>query len=320
MKKNIEKFTESLDLEVPDPDEEELYSRRIASYSVNALLAAKPIDRIYINYPDFKKAVLAMDRIFQLAPEMDMAQGMILSGPTGTGKTAVFKYFRDTLPSSSLFAPGDGAVGLRCPKRPSVGHFVAGYLKAVRYPFSHGSTQQLYIRRGLVFDSIKQKGTRLIFVDEAAGLLALKRNGQHTGGETDISEFFRELVDECRVGLVLSGPQALESITEIDGALASRLSVMERLVPFALDENWIGLVQAFVKQCNSFDIRFFHDIEVAKILHAATTGNLRDLKRLIVECILIAFDARKVSIDQQTLTKASALVFGSSNPRSHVCA
>lgn len=318
MKKNTEKFTESLDLEVPELEEAELYSRRVASYSVKALKAATPVDRIYINYPGFKKVVTGMDRVFQLAREMEIPQGLILTGPTGSGKTAAFRYFRDTLPSSSLFAPGFGAVGLRCPKRPSVGQFVAGYLKAVRYPFAHGTPQQLYIRRGLVFDSIKQKGTRLIFVDEVSSIQSTRRNGSANPAETDISEFFRELVDECRVGLVFSGPPTLESIVDTDKALASRLPVMERLEPFPLDESWIGLLHAIVKQCDTFDIQFFNQIDAAKLLHAATRGNLRDLKRLIVECILIAFDAGNASSDQQTLSKAIAVVFGSSNPRSHV--
>src|SRR6218665_3609919 len=107
MKKNTEKFTESLGLEQPDAEEQELYSRRVTSYTVAALKAAAPVDRIYINHTAFVRTVKAMDRIFQLAPEMDMPHGMVLTGPTGAGKTAAFKYFRDTLPSSSLFAPGD---------------------------------------------------------------------------------------------------------------------------------------------------------------------------------------------------------------------
>jgi len=320
MKKNIETFVESMDLEVPDAEEQETYSRRITSYSVAALKAAVAVDRIYISYPEFLRAIRAMDRIFQLAPEMETPYGMVLSGPPGVGKTAAFKYFRDTLPSSSLFAAGDGAIGLRCPKRPRVGHFIAGILRAYRYPFALGSSKQLYLRRGLVFDAIRQKGTRLIFLDEAASLMSMRRTGSVIDGETEVSELLREIVDECRVGLVLAGPTDLEAISHLDKALASRLSVRETLAPFAPDQNWLGVMRAFVKQCKTFDIGFLAEGEIAKLLHLATDGNLRSLKRLMIECILVAWDAKLTAIDRPTLTKATSLVIGAAHPRGNVFA
>lgn len=320
MKKNTEKFVESLDLETPDPEEQELYSRRITSYSVDALKAAVAVDRIFIGHPAFVRTVKAMDRIFQLAPEMELPHGMLLIGPTGAGKTAAFRYFKNTLPSSSLFAPGDGAIGLRCPKRPRVGHFVAGLLKAYKYPFALGSAQQLYIRRGLVFDAIRQKGTRLIFVDEAASLLKVRRAGGNLDGDTEVSEFFREIVDECKVGLVLAGTDDLDAIAQIDSALASRLTVREALCPFDSDEKWVGVIQSFSKECKTFDIRALANPDVAHLLHRATGGNLRSLKRLMIEAILIAFDTRKVVIDREILAKAFTLVFGSANLQSNVFA
>ena len=320
MKKNTAKFVESLDLETPDPEEQELYSRRITSYSVDALKAAVAVDRIFIGHPGFVRAVKAMDRIFQLAPEMELPHGMLLVGPTGAGKTAAFRYFKNTLPSSSLFAPGDGVIGLRCPKRPRVGHFVAGLLKAYKYPFALGSAQQLYIRRGLVFDAIKQKGTRLIFVDEAASLLTTRRTGSNQDSDTEVSEFFREIVDECKVGLVLAGTDDLDGIAQIDSALASRLTVRETLCPFNSDEKWVGVIQSFSKECKTFDIKALASPDVAHLLHRATGGNLRSLKRLMIEAILIAFDTQKTMIDREILAKAFTLVFGSANLQSNVFA
>lgn len=320
MKTNTEKFTESLGLDALDADEQELYSRRIASYSVDALKAATPVDRIYVHHHSFVHVVKAMDRIFQLAPEMDMPHGMVLTGPSGVGKTAAFKYFRDTLPSSSLFAQGDGAIGLRCPKRPRVGHFVAGLLKAYRYPFAIKSTQQLYIRRGLVFDAIRQKGTRLIFVDEAAGMLGIRKGSSNHDGDTEVSEFFREIVDECRVGLVFAGSHDLDALATVDSALASRLTVRERLSPFEPDVNWAGIVRAFAKQCKTFDLAFLLEAEIPRLLHLATDGNLRSLKRLIMEVILLAHDSQKMCLDRDLLAKANALAFGNSNPRSNAFA
>lgn len=311
MKKNREKFIESMDLDAPDPEEQELYSRRITSYSLEALRAAVGVDRIISLHPPFNRAVKGLDRIFQLAPEMEIPHGMLLAGPTGGGKSTVFKYFKNTLPSSSLFAHGDGAIGLRCPKRPRVGHFVAAMLKAYKYPFSMGSAQQLYIRRGLVFDAIKQKGTRLIFVDEAHSLLKVQGVGAKLDGDTEVSEFFREIVDECKVGLVLAGTEDLNSVAQVDSALGSRLSVREALHPFNYDENWVGVLKSFVKECITFDLEAISNLDIAHLLHRVTGGNLRSLKRLLIEAVLIAVDSKKTQIDRGILKAACLLVFGS---------
>ena len=318
MKKNTEKFVESLELEPPDPEEEALYSRRIISYSVDALKAAVGIDRIVVNHPAFVRAISAMDRIFQLAREMDMPHGMVLLGPTGAGKTAAFKYFQSTLPSSSLFGPGDGAIGIRCPQRPRVGQFVASLLRTYRYPFAAGTPQQLYIRRGLVFDAIKEKGTRLIFIDEADSLIRWRSGIRDTYGDTEVTDFFREIADECKVGLVFAGTTELDAIAKADKALASRITAREVLSTFASDQNWVGIIKSFSRAYPAFDISALAEPETAHLLHRATAGNLRSLKRLIIEAVLIAFDNKKPTIDREILGKAFNLVFGSASLQSNV--
>ena len=212
MKKNTATFNESLDLDMPDSDEVEIYSRRVASYSVEALRAAIPIDRIYVNHDQFVHAVKATSRIFHLAKETEIPQGMVLTGPPGVGKTAVFKFFRDSLPASSLFSHGNGAIGLRCPKRPIASHFIVELLRKYRYPFSAGTGRQVYARRGLAIDAIRQYGTRLIFIDEAIGLINSKASSKPEDPETDASEFIREIMDECNVGVVAAGPQELARV------------------------------------------------------------------------------------------------------------
>ena len=318
MKKNTAKFTESLELQVAIPEDTETYDRRIKSYSIHALKTAAVVDKIYVQHTQFSKVIAGMERVFQIAPEFDVPHGMILIGLPGTGKTAAFQYFQGTLPSSSLFASGDGAVGLRCPKRPRVGHFVAALLKAYRYPFVNGSAQQMYMRRGILFDAIRQKGTRLIFIDESQNMLRSRYASSSHDGDTEVSEFFREMVDVCKVALVLAGSEELDAVTGADTALASRLTVRETLSNIELGSQWMATLHAFVRQSPNFELNGVEDPRLAMLLHRATQGNLRSLKRLLIEAILIAVDSNLNNVDCAVFGQAFGLVFGSAHAQPNV--
>jgi predicted ATPase len=107
------KFEQTATFDEIEADEAQLNARRLQLYSKHALKVGLPVDRIYINHPRFDTGLKTLDRVFQIAPEVTMPHGVRLIGPTGSGKSALFRYFRDSLPRSSLFTEGLGAVGIR---------------------------------------------------------------------------------------------------------------------------------------------------------------------------------------------------------------
>ncbi|MDF3822962.1 TniB family NTP-binding protein [Leptospira sp. 96542] len=318
MKTNTARFSESLDLVEPTPDEQETYARHVKTYSTQALKQGSLVDRCIVNHSQFTRAVTAMERAFQLAPEFETPQGIVMVGPPGTGKTATFNYFRATLPKSSLFADGEGAIGLRCPKAPRVGTFVTGLLKVYRYPFTGGNAKQMYIRRHVLFDAIQQKGTRLIFIDESQHLLYAPHTKVAEDSDTEVSEFLKDLMDTCRVALVLAGSRELNRLQEADSALASRLSVKETLTEIPLDAEWMGILKTFSRQCPNIDQSAILAPEMAMLLHKATSGNLRSLKRLLLEAVLLTADSLEAAISKATLSRAFTLVSGSAEGRVNV--
>ena len=299
-------------------DDVEVQKRRIAVYSVEALRTAMAVDKIYVNHPSFAAAVAAMDRIFQLAPEMDMPQGMLLTGPTGSGKTTVFKYFASSLPPSSFFAPGFGALAIRCAKRPTTGFLIGALLRSYKYPFSTGTGKQLYARRQVVFDAVREKKTRLLFLDEAGGLLSPRDKLVVDNGETDVTDFLRELMDTCRVGVVLATKLGVGVLDTLDDALASRISVRQTIQTFKPNEEWQGMMNAMVKQCKTFDVGLISSPGMAKRINLATNGNLRGFKRLLAEAILIAYDAKKLTLNEAILAQAFLRVYGENAGRPNV--
>lgn len=305
-------------LAIGDIDEEviELQKRRLSTYSVEALKVACQVDKVFVHHHDFRNALKMLDRLFQLGTELSMPQGARLIGSTGVGKTAVFRYFQLTLPSSSLFSPGLGAVGIRLPKAPKTGHIVQGLLSAIRYPFATGSAKQLYQRRALVFEALRSMGTRLIWLDEAQHLIRPGRANSEDW-ENESTEFLRELMDECRVSLVLAGTSALDNLPAAASHLASRVTSREEIKDFELDGVWVGFVRAFSKQCDPLDMAICNESGTAKKLHMATDGNLRAFKRLITESVLLMVDQRETCLTIPVLRQAFGIVYGRATTRSN---
>ncbi|WP_182284427.1 TniB family NTP-binding protein [Comamonas testosteroni] len=310
-------FDQSMQLDAPDPEQLALDARRLSTYSVGALRVATEADRAFVLFPDAVRALKALDRLFQLGTEFSMPQGMCLIGPSGVGKTDSFKYFRASLPQSALFSQDFAAIGVRVQSRPKTGHLVQGILKALKYPFAGGSGKQLYMRRFLVFDALKNCKTRLIWIDEAHHLLYPRRVSASSDLENEATEFLRELMDECNISLVLAGTSELDTLPDAASHLASRVPIREEMKNFTSDGNWVGFVRAFAKQCQSFDLGYIHAPEVAMLLHLATDGNLRAFKRLMTEAILIAFDRGHSAVDKEAFCSAFKQVCGQATLRSN---
>ena len=310
MEKTSHGLEQTVGFDEIESDEVKLIARRLHLYSKYALKLALPIDRIFVNHSLFTGGLQMLDRIFQLAPEVTMPHGSTLIGPTGSGKSALFRYFQNSLPRSSLFSPGFGAIGIRAGVSPTTGALVNALLRVYKYPFRNASSSTIYSRVDIVFDLIREKGTRLVFVDEAHRILNQKRRVSGDDREPPATGFLRDLMDDGRTGLVLAGTDQLDRLDKVDSHLADRLGGRQQLKYFEGDKEWMGVLRAFKKQSVLFDLSLLEDAREAKRLHTATGGSLRRLKRLLTESVLIGADAGKSVLDVECLTKGLSAIWG----------
>lgn len=300
--------TDSFD--APDIEDQRIAERRLSSYSQGALKLALPICHVFVNHPTFAQALEAFDRAFQLGRELDLPQGVLLTGPPGSGKTSLIRYFCDSLPSSNLFETGMGAVAIRLPHRPSVGRLVSAMLQGLRYPFTHVSNRTLWQKRGNLMETLQYKGSRIIFVDEAHHLCRNGASADTVGAGTDVTDVLKEAMDKVRVAVVLLGTDSLDQLSRTDSALATRVVARVRLDNFSANRVWAGFVRAFVKQTIEFDLSYLASPPECRRLHLATDGNLRAFKLLVVEAVLVAFDQGRQALDEEAMRLAFDRVHG----------
>ncbi len=300
-----------LDFDSLEEDEQKLQQRRIFMYSPAAIRAAAEVDRRMVNYQAFADAMQGIDRVFQLGRELTVQQGLSVTGPSGSGKTALARYFLSSLPKSTLFEDGYGAFAIRLPSRPTVGQVVGTLLRRLRYPFPQVNGRTLDAKRQVLIDAFGQKGTRLIFVDEAHHLLAQGRaHARDAAVFGNVSDLLRELMDEARVALVLLGTDELDELARIDEHLANRVSARLQLKGLDSPAHWHGFVRSFIRSSSAVDLGFLSAPVEAQRLYTATHANLRSFKRLVTEAVLVALDDGKKAVAVEHLRLAYDRVNG----------
>lgn len=277
--------------EPEDDDERQTKARRMFMYSATALTAAASVEKIHVLFTDFSEGLRIADRIYQLGRVLDTPQGALIRGAPGTSKTTLAKYFISALPPSDLFQKGMGAIYIRMRANPSQGQLLSSFLKAVKYPFTEVRLSRLAQMRDVVIEALQQKGTKLVFVDQAHCLSNQVRTKHKDVDETAATDTLREIMEEVHCGMVLLADASFQGLEKIDLALADRITVRHTMSHFGLNAIWDAFLDAFAKSIIVVNAYILTTSDIRKATHVATGGNRRRFRRLIVEAVLVAVDA-----------------------------
>lgn len=300
-----------------EAEEKELMARRLREFGSAALDAGASVERVYVKFPEFRDALDACDRIFQLATTFETPHGMILSGPPGSSKTTLADYFIKSLPASDLFEKDFGAIMVRLRTAPSQGHIVSGLLRALKYPLANVRRGRVFAMRDVAFEALRQRGTRVVFVDQAHCLSTQSKPRHADVLESGASDTLREMMEETKVGLVLLADSAFRGLGHVDKALDDRVTVKMPMSHFQKGALWDGFLDAFCKMVKCVDLGIFTTPHGSSSTLKATDGNRRAFRRLVVEAVMITVQSGLNAIGEEQLKRAFDAINGKSSTRSN---
>jgi type II secretory pathway predicted ATPase ExeA len=310
----------SHDLSEPDFDDAEIGAirrRRPEMYSQAALSAALPAERVYVSHPAFAAAIRGIDRIYQLSVLSSLPHGALLVGPTGTGKSSLLTYYKESLPPDLRSEVDATVLIVRLQDQPSESRLISALLSEIRYAFSHVTKTTVGQKKDVLLDALAQKGTRLIFVDEAHNMMHQRKRSKDSDEGGQVSDLLRELMDRRQIGLVLSGSLALDELHRFDSHLHARVASRYELKSFSALPQFLAFCRAFASRCTTFNLEAIGMPELAQRMLLTCAGNPRQVKQLIVEAILVAVDSNKKTLDLQVLATAHDRLAGHGALRSN---
>lgn len=290
-------------IEPIEPDNIEL-DRRIAErwakmYTPAARARVICVDKGLIKHTIFKAAVEALDwaseraRLYENIP-----CGVRIIGPSGSGKSTVLSYYRASLPSQDLLKSGGGFLYIRLWKRTSIYELIEALLIELDFPMPSTGSRNLLMRKKAVKENLKRAGVILVAIDEAHNLLARPVNWPTEGN--DATSFLCDLIDS-RFAVALVGGPSLERLREFNEYLYTRCTPSVLLKNFDADVTWRAIVRAFVALSTEHSLAMLDDVNQAANLHAATSGNFRQLKLLLCEAILVSADAGEKAVSAESM-------------------
>jgi len=301
------------DIDPIEAEESAVHERRLKQYSHESLQIGALVEQIYVMFPEFAMCLEACDRAFQLSRTLNTPQGILIRGAPGTSKTTIAKYFIHSLPQSDLFEKGVGALLIRLRPVPTTQQVITALLRAMKYPFTSVRRNNIHIMRDVAIDSIRQRGTRLIFIDQAHCLAYQSGRTRHDATETIITDLLAELMDAAGTSLCLLADAQFQELEGLDRALADRVTVRENLSHFKNDELWAAFLKSFAQQTKAIKMHCLLDADIQNGTFTATQGNRRKFRRLMVEAALVTAEAKEVAVAAEHLALAFSRVTGSAS-------
>jgi Bacterial TniB protein len=198
-----------------------------------------------------------------------------------------------------------------------VGRLISSMLRLIQYPFAKVTHQNEYAKKDILIEALRQKETKVLFLDEAHHLCQTRSAYRPDRVGTNATDFIRELIDEVPMAVVLAGDTNLDRLPEVDSHLAARTAVRIALNNFDAGPIWSGIVKAMTGQKFGVELGMLELPKERQRLLAATNGNLRQLKWLVSEAVMVCADAGGTEVLPLHFSLAFERVHGADSLRSN---
>lgn len=146
---------------------------------------------------------------------------------------------------------------------------------------------------------------RMVILDEVNHLVDRGRAQTHH----NIADWIKGLADTVRVPFVLAGIPRAKRLLDANDQLRSRFREQIEIKRFSVGgdkalSQFRGALNAFSRLLGGLPTVCLTDDTVARSIHFATDGRLRDIRRLLVRTVKIAYNQQKPSITKSTLLQA----------------
>lgn len=254
-----------------------------------------------ISFEVFAGAIRKIASVHRKARFNDYGGGLLIAGPTGSGKSSALGYYESHFPA---FDDIEGRIipvlYVQTPSAPTVKNLAEAILSALGDPASCKGTSEEKTKR--IYKFFIDCEVELLLIDEFQHFEEVNRRG----ATRDVTDWLKNLFNVTRVGVVLSGLPICEKTVAFNPQLSRRFSARHHMLGFsyqALERQleFRGVLQSLQSEIPIGGI-CIHDDQFARRMFVATYGLIDYVISILEEVCDIA---RRTSATTLTLSMFS---------------
>ena len=248
------------------------------------------------------------DDLITFAPYSNEGVGMMIIGESGVGKTTLLKAIKARFPEAQQ---QDDRTLVPCPlvsipSRPTIKSVAQATLAALGDPLAGVGGQTTVELTSRIVCLAKGCESRALLFDEANHFV----DGRRGDSLLQISDWFKELSDQCEIPFVLCGLPRSEAILECNVQLRRRFSTTLELSLFDQTTDKLSLtrftkvIKAICSQIPMLSRSNLLDRDTVSKLFVASDGRIGPLVKLLSAALKIAVRKVQAVIESSVLEQA----------------
>lgn len=263
---------------------------------------------LVVSYPDFSSAQEGALKVILYMIDVKLPMGVLVMADSGMGKTLYLSLIKRSLAVNASPLKLDRPVlELVLDSAVDVYQLAAKMMLALGYP-ALPMRPTLPNMTMMIDTAIERLKPVALLIDEGQHVCEGKNREQTARTLTD---WLKVRMDRHNLPVIMTGTRTLEAIADINPQFVSRASARYFIDPFSYGDAWRQVLAAIAGSVRSIDLSSLSSIGLSRLLHDATGGNMRDLKKLLVFSCIRAIDEGSIQLTTSHLAKGFADAFGS---------
>lgn len=277
-----------------------------AGLSPTALRCVNEILDVVVAFTEFAEALHGALSAVQRMREVKMPDGVLLLADPGMGKTLLLTLLKRALTGEAdPLKSSRPVLDISLDSAADVYQVAMKLMLALGYP-ALPTRPTLPSMTAMIDTAIERLRPVAILIDE--GQHVCEGNRQNTA--RTLTDWLKVRVDKHNLPVIIVGTRTLEAIAEINPQFVSRVSKRYYLNAFAFGDAWRQVLGSIAESVTSLDLSNLSAQGLSRLVHEATHGNLRRLKKLLIFSCVRAIDGGSPALKLEHLAAGYADAFG----------
>ena len=260
--------------------------------------------RSFVSFPHVAPLLERMHNLLQRNCAEDEPENIFLLGESGVGKSRILKKFRNDFPPVHHEEYTEIPVlYVTVPSNGNARALASAMLLELGSPFWNKGTIKQLTQQLLTL--LKACRVRIILLDEVNHLV--DKGGIKTHHYT--ADWLKELIDKAELPMVMAGIPRASRLLSTNDQLRSRFREVISIKPFSIETaegvtEFRQVLKTFSQMVTGVEMVDITKGNLPQRILFATHGYLRDIRRLLVRAVEIAFKNKSLKIKITTLADA----------------